>query len=431
MVNGDPDGQIGNVVETALLASDHEGNPDRLHWISKPRWRYPTDESIKKALKKDGSAWLIVQVIDNATQALVTAERTGNTDWRPHDVIQVWYASARNYVAMDSYVVVPAKVVLIDTMNELNINISSTWFQAAYTAALNNTTTLATMLNYGMQAPQTIGHAVDFTENDVNMFDEPITVASTYVGLIYSLLLAFNITMALFGARQPILPFLRRSHLLILRIVLPLITYLLVSFVFSMINLPFHARFSNLGRNTAEGFSAFFAVMFTGMTVFGLSTEIALELLSPKFVAVGLMFLVILNVSGANYPIPMMNAFYRISYAMPFYNLRQAFIKILYDQGTSVQLFINWLILAAWVVVLLAILPLYIIRDQRKAIAMRKAAAAGGGPGTGPEGTSPGPPSTSSHTAPPSVVPSTSSTLTANGPIASPRPTPQKFKGKA
>lgn len=393
---------------------------------------YPTDEMIKDALKKDESAWLIVQVMDNATQALVTAERVGNTDWRPHDVIRMWYASARNYVAMESHVVNPAKTVLIEMMNELNINISSTWFQLAGTASLNNMTTLATMLDYSMQAPQTIGHAVDFTLNDVNVFDEPITVASTYVGLIYSILLAFNITMALYGARQPILPFLCRRHLFILRLVLPLLTYLPVSFVYSMINLPFHACFSNLGGNTAEGFFAFFAVMFTGMTVLGLSTEIALEWLGPKFVAVGLMFLVILNVSGANYPIPMMNSFYRISYALPFYNLRQAYIKILYDQGTSVQLLINWVVLAAWIVVLLAILPLYIVRDQRKAIAMRKAAAAAGGPAAvGPEGSSPSAPVTSSLTTSTSVVPPTSFTMTAKDPITSPPPPRQKFKGKA
>lgn len=382
VINGDPDGQIGNVIETALLDSDHKGNKARLHWTSKPRAQFPTDESIMKALKTDQSAWVAVQVMDNATEALVIAQVEGNTTWNPNAVIKIWYASARNYVAMASQIVGPTKGVLINTMDELNINITATWL-GQMEALESNNTDLAAALNRGLRAPQTIGHAVDFTERDINPFDQTVTVATTFVGLIYILLLAFNITMALFGSRQPILPFLRTRHLLILRLAIPTATYLVVSLVFSMINLPFHAKFGNLGPSAAAGYFAFFSLLFTGMMVLGLCTELALELLGPKFVAFGLMFLVIINVSGAQYPIPMLNQFYRISYALPFYNLRQAFIKILYDQGTDIGIFINWVILCAWLIILVAIFPFFIRRDQRKAIAMRKAARAGGGPAGG------------------------------------------------
>lgn len=421
VINGDPDGLIGQSVQRALVPDGLHDHRNSLDWRVVPQAKYPTDQDVVRALKTDEVAWVVVQIMNNASQALLQAQQIGNSSWNPNSVIQIWYSSARNYLAVPGHIVGPTKGLLVNTMNQLNENFTSTWLDNTAAAGSNNQSLITAALNLAEQAPQAIGHAVDFEEHDVNPFNQTVTVATTFVGLIYILLLSFNITMAFCGTRQPILPFLRLGHLIYLRIALPLVTYLLVSLIFSMVNLPFHARFSALGPNTAAGFFAFFALMFTGMVVLGLSTEFALELLGPKFVAFGLMFLVILNVSGAQYPIQMLNPVYRVSYILPFYNLRTAFIKILYDQGKNISVFIHWVILAAWVVVLLALFPFLIIRDQRKAIAMRKAARAGGGPGgtESPPGPPSGPPSGSSGSGsghPPDGPPNESSSEPPIGP---------------
>lgn len=370
IINGDlPDNQIGRTFEDAVLASVNKSNPERLHWQSRPRSMFSNDDSIRKALRIDQEAWIIVQIMDNATDALAEAQLTGNQNWNASQVVTVWYSTARNYQAVLSSIVEPTKAILVPSMNALNSNITATW--AERVTSMSNDVDIQNYFTMGRRAPQTIGHAVDFTARDVNPFDQTVTVATTFIGLIYLLLLAFNITMALFGSRQQIVPFLKFKHLLILRVLVPLASNALVSLLFCLVNLAFHVSFRSFG---AGGFFAFLGLMCTGINVLGLSTEMALSLLGPKFVAFGLLFLVVINVSGCHYPIPMLNQFYRVSYAMPFYHLRRASLVLLYAQGRGVDILTSWAVLAAWWVALLAVFPFCVWTEQNQAVKTRKEA---------------------------------------------------------
>lgn len=91
-------------------------------------------------------------------------------------------------------------------------------------------------------------------------------------------------------------PFLTTKSYIMYRLITPMLLYLIVSFFFAMINLPFKVHF-DAKYSTAAGFFLWAVTLFLGMASVGLATEFAITILGPKFMAFFLIPLIIVNVS--------------------------------------------------------------------------------------------------------------------------------------
>ncbi len=295
---------------------------------------------------------------------LQNARSSGNASWDPTQVVRLYYSQARNYQAFSSIILTPTLATLQTVMAEVNSNLARQYLQG-----LTSTAALQSLAN----APQLIAGPVSFSEVNVRPFTQTVTIATTFVGLIYLLILAFNVSMALFAARQAVQPYLKLSHLIAVRFGAALLGWFICSLSFATLNLPFGVDFTMFDGNRARGFFAFFAFMFLGTVVLGLFIEVFLGMLGTKFIGFALVFLIIIQVSVSNFPLEALNVFYRYGYAMPFYNLKTAFIAIIYNQGEHVKLLEYWGILMAWLVLLAGTLPLWIWYEQRGSIRERRA----------------------------------------------------------
>ena len=83
---------------------------------------------------------------------------------------------------------------------------------------------------------------------------------------------------------RPSAPFLTTKSYIMYRVFTPLILYLPISFLFSMVSLPFKAHFG-AHFTYAGGFFLWAFTLFLGMASVGLATEFAITILGPKFMA--------------------------------------------------------------------------------------------------------------------------------------------------
>ena len=80
------------------------------------------------------------------------------------------------------------------------------------------------------------------------------------------------------------------------RLTMPMVLYIPVSFLFTMVNLPLKVHFG-ADYSYAGGFFLWAVVIYIGMASVGLATEFAITFLGPKFIAFFLVPLIIVNVS--------------------------------------------------------------------------------------------------------------------------------------
>jgi hypothetical protein len=105
-----------------------------------------------------------------------------------------------------------------------------------------------------------------------------------------------------------------------MRLAIPMILYLPISFLFAMISLPFKVDFG-AHYTYAGGFFLWAFTLYLGMSAVGLATEFAITILGPKFMGFFLIPLIIANVSVASLPHELQPWIYRYGVAMPFYNV--------------------------------------------------------------------------------------------------------------
>lgn len=334
------------------------GSVPHLNWVSVDPSRYPSDEAIEHGIAVKQDAWILVDILADATVRLDQARSSTNASWDPTQVVRIFYSEARNQQAVDGVILGSVRGVLVPVVAQINTNNLARWLatNAADSALI---TTLA------QQAPQTLAGAVATKYINLRPWDEPVSIAPTFVGLIYAMILAFNITMGNFGMRQGIQRQLRFRSLVLMRLLVPMVAYLILSCMFSMINLPFKLGFGGMGLGYGAGFMIWWCFTFLGMSVLGLYTEAALSLVGPPFIGFALVFFIIINVSVANLPIELQVSLFQYGYAMPFYNLRQAYVMIIYNTGRHVDLLKYMGVLLAWLVVLFLTLPVWIWLERR------------------------------------------------------------------
>lgn len=212
----------------------------------------------------------------NTTQNLVAARASGDKTWDPTHAIEVYYSQGRNEMAANNYIV---------PYTELLLGNAAVAFGQKYTAAfLTANAANSTLLSLAAQAPQTISTPVWYTMNNLRPFSATVATALLLVGAIYIIIFTFVVSMAGVQTRAPIEPFLSTRELLQLRILAPLIIYVVLSFSYAMIGLafkpPFDAHFGYGG-----GFFVWWIYIYMTMAALGLSVEFAMQILGPKFMA--------------------------------------------------------------------------------------------------------------------------------------------------
>lgn len=373
MVLNRDSGAIGTNLTNAFLSTNNLP-PPHLTWISGDVSKYPTTESVEYATAVDEVAWVIVEVLSDATAQLAAAQSSANASWNPTSVISVYYSEARNQQSVDGIVLNAVRGVMTPVLAEINAAVVAQFLAA-------NSGNAAALTAIATSAPQTISGPVSFSYINLRPWKDSVAIAPTFVGLIYAMILAFNVTMANFGLRQGLQRKLRYRSLVMMRIFVPMVAYIVISCMFSMINIPFKLPFGGMGLTRdpyGAGFMIWWCFTFLGMSVLGLCTEIFLSLVGPQFIGFALVFFIIINVSVANVPIELQVSLFKYGYSMPFYNLRQSYITIIYNTGKHIILLKYMGILLAWLAVIFLTFPIWIWMERRQA---QKAPASQGPPG--------------------------------------------------
>lgn len=355
-------GAIGINLTNAFLSTNNDPSP-HLTWINGNISKYPTTESVEHATAVDEVAWVIIDILSDATAHVTAVQTNANATWSPTSVVKVYYSEARNQQSVDGMVLNSVRGIMTPALAEINAAVVGQFL----TANFGNVDLLTAIAK---NAPQTISGPISSSFINLRPWKDSVAIAPTFVGLIYAMILAFNVTMANFALRQGIQRKLRYSSLVMMRIFVPMVAYIIISCMFSMINIPFKLPFGEMGLTSnpyGAGFIIWWCFTWLGMSVLGLCTEIFLSLVGPQFIGFALVFFIIINVSVANVPIELQVSLFKYGYAMPFYQLRQAYITIIYNVGQHNRLLKYMGILLAWLAVIFLTFPIWIWNERRQA----------------------------------------------------------------
>lgn len=312
-------GEIGQTFSQNLLSQTN------LNYFATDPSEFPTAADVAHDIVEEG-AWASIVINAGVSDALLSARENGNSSWSGLSVIDVYYAQARQETAINSYLIPFIQQALTQLSFEYNTQSAATYLQDN----INN----ATALSLVAQAPTTITNAVWFSMNNLRPYDQPVAQAITLVGLIYMLIFSFIMTMSNNAVREIIAPFLTTRSYIIYRLVSPLSLYFPVSFFFAMVNLPFKIDFG-AHFTYAGGFFLWWFALFLGMAAVGLSTEAAITVLGPKFMAFFLVPLIIVNVSVVSLPHELQPWIYRYGVAMPFSNCSHIVRTVSFTSSTA------------------------------------------------------------------------------------------------
>lgn len=364
VVNYD-EGLIGQTLVEALEKSNDADLPHPTYVVVDPK-DYPTPEAIRTAIEPNYEYWGGVEIMKDATDRLNAARANGDDSWNPSAVVTLITNTARNFNVIPSVVLKPTQQFLMRAIADLNVQLTREF--------LSSTAHDADAINAALRAPQTVSGPVALGMDELRPWDHSVAIAPTFVGLIYLVILTLQLTMASFGARQPIQKFLRLRSLIAMRLVTPIVAYIPISLMVSLLNIPFQLPFGR-AFPYGGGFMTWWCVTYVGMLVIGLCLESVMTLGGPKFIGIFMILFIISNVSVSNFPIEVSPSFFKYGYAMPFYQLRAIYITILFNSGkrtygaplTPDVLILKYIgILWAWLALIFLTFPVFIWYDHRK-----------------------------------------------------------------
>ncbi|THG94903.1 hypothetical protein EW145_g8054 [Phellinidium pouzarii] len=348
VINRDP-GRIGLSFENAILAAPSTGS-GALWWRLVNASLAGDDDTIAQAIIGE-QAWVAVVVSENATALLTAARASGDETYDPSSVFTVYYAQATNFDCAQARNEVATGTYMLPIVTSLLSNFTSTYATGSAqrflaTIIAEDGTVNTTALTNIARAPQTMTPGVGYHTVNLRPYTASVAQAVLLVGQIYLCIFTFIITMAHATARDFVRRYLIFSSYVAIRIVTPLILYLPLSLCYSMVSLAFKLPFGT--RYTyGEGFLLFFAIIYLGMSAFGLALEAMTTLLTPKFIPFFLILLIIANISTAAIPPELQPKLYAYGAGFPFWNLQQAMRTIFFN--TTSHLPTNAGVLMAWI----------------------------------------------------------------------------------
>lgn len=343
-------GVIGSFVSQGLLSQT-----DLRYFVTSPN-EFPTDVDVENDLVQEG-AWAAVIIEPGATDALNLARSVGNSSYNGMGAIRFMYPQARQETAFGSYLLPYAQAAL-----SAITTVYSSESAAQYLSANANNVTAIQLL---AQAPSTISNSLGFTLVNIRPWNQPVATAITLVGLIYLLIFAFIITNTNSACRDIIAPFLTTRAYIAYRIIVPMMSYFVLSFFFAMLNLPFKVHFG-AHFTYGGGFFLWWFTLFLGMSSVGLATEFVITIVGQKFIAFFLIMLIIANVSVVSLPHELQPWIFRYGVAMPFYNISRVVRTIIFN--TKNEIAKNLGILLAWVALSIITISIATWATRRKSV---------------------------------------------------------------
>ncbi|KAH8928050.1 hypothetical protein BT69DRAFT_1277422 [Atractiella rhizophila] len=325
--NNSPISQL--IYQTFASASQGVGTPSYINLPhDKAMARYPggTQDLANGLVEHD--AWAAVVVNSGAYTSLQNALRGSNATYEPASAVTFYGVEARNNVVYGP--------ILSAVQKSLMQACLSFAVQTVRASAANTST-----------SPQLLVQPISYTINNLRPYDLPIATALLLVGLILMLIFAFIFTMANYGIRQIIAPYLNLRSLILVRLALPPILYFLPSLWVSLASCAFQVPFDR--KFGDSGFLVFWTVNYCAMLALGLATEAIITLTTHQFIAFFIIFWIVTNVAVAGVPPEVQYGLYRYGFAMPFYNASTAIRTILFSTKNKVGQNIGILLVGAFV----------------------------------------------------------------------------------
>jgi hypothetical protein len=241
----------------------------------------------------DFNAWAAVIINANATALLREAVSSGNGSYDPMGACQIIFNSARDQTTSASYIIPPLISIQKITIN----NFGREWI----THLLQNTS--ASDLNMDV-APQAISPGIEYTMYDLRPFGPPVATPAVSIGLIYLIILSFfSFTFFLPIHMKYTIPKghppLHFHQLVIWRYLATVVSYFLLSCVYSLVSLVFLMPMNkhpashvwpanNPNAYQHSTFMVYWMLNWVGMTAFGLASENMAMLLGTPWTALWL-----------------------------------------------------------------------------------------------------------------------------------------------
>ncbi|KAG0697830.1 hypothetical protein DFH29DRAFT_944459 [Suillus ampliporus] len=331
---------IGHAV-WAGINNDTTPGP-QLGWSQVDPTILPSDDDVMQAVINE-HVWLALVVETNATDKLSDARQTGNSAFNPTSLLTVYYAEARQEIAIGTYVIPKSNNLLGEITSYLATASAQQYFAQIYAQGQVNETALQLIA----QAPQTISPGISWTTVNLRPFNAPVASAVTVVGQIFLCIFTFITATAHTSALALVQKYLRFSSYLRLRFAVPLLIYIPMSLTYTAVSLafklPINAKFSPAG-----GFFIMWIYVYLGTTASGLAMESMLTVLGPNLTPVFLFCFIIANISTSIIARELQPAFFGYGIAFPFWNLSQAIRTIVFN--THSYLPRNAGVLVAWIV---------------------------------------------------------------------------------
>lgn len=296
--------------------------------------------------------WASIYVKPNATYNLYQAIASGNSSYNvSYNSIVSYYETGRDIIGMGTYV-----TPNINKINQMFLRNQS----GIYDAILNGKNTSELFSNPA--AVKVATSSLEFFFIDGIPFTDPVIVAPAQVGLIYMVILtffSFNFFASVYqeAAKMNLKPI----SMLLYRVGSTVLSFLVLSFFFSMVSLAFQVDFTKaFGKG---GWPIYWATNFLTMWAVGAVNEavgMMIILWYPPMIGFWLLFWVVTNISATFSPIALTPNFYRYSYAMPIHASYEITKVILFDTyrgalGRNYGILVAWVVLATIALTALAI----------------------------------------------------------------------------
>ena len=173
----------------------------------------------------------------------------------------------------------------------------------------------ATALNIAANAPATLATPFSFFEEDLRPIknNQWASAAAFEAVLIYYLIMSFDVAVWSNAARTKTDWSKKLSFfsLLTWRIGLPLVTYLWISLMFSLLFIAFQIPMNGV-TGSATGFIILWALHYCCLGAVGLTLESLMALIGPEMLPFTLILWIILNITSSFQPLEVMQQFYQL-----------------------------------------------------------------------------------------------------------------------
>ncbi|KIW62928.1 hypothetical protein PV04_09816 [Phialophora macrospora] len=323
--------------------------------------KYGGDPLAVRRAVYDEHVWAAIIVNANATALLQEAVATGNASYEPLGAGQIVVNSARDETTYGNYI----DPQLFEFALDLPARFGEQWIRSVLSNGSLDAATYS-------RAPQALNPAVGFSFFDLRPFEPQQATPAVTIGLIYLIIIAFFsfsfflpvYTQFLIPKGHPPLHF---WELVLVRLVMTIAAYLLMSLAYSLVSLAFLVPFSNnyphddvtMAKNPdgyGHGtFVVYFMLNWVGMYALGLASENVTMVIGQPWTALWLIFWVISNVSTSFYAIPLAPGFFKFGYAWPLYHIVTASRTIIFDTHSRIGL--NFGVLFAWCAINTVLFP--------------------------------------------------------------------------